>query len=749
MFSLFSRVSNWISKDFLLLAIKITVILTLFTPLILAPGGLNHSEYPKILFLRVLIEIASIFYLLLLLLYPNPRYLPRPSLIFWAVLTFFGVLLLSTLTALNLYRSFFGDFGMFTSTDGLITLLHLLALFLIASGLFRKIEDWFYLFRWVVAIGTISSFAGILQKMNIVKLYGLDLPRISGTLGNPDYFAAYILFVIFLGGFLASIETKVKLKILWSALSIFNFIALILAGGRGSWLGMIAALIFLTVLWLVFYSFKNSKMKRLVLFGLLVLSLLFLFVVLNQERIPEGRNLLTQRALSMLDFHSLDTRMAVWELVIGAWKDNPFLGWGLESTSFFYDKYFTSDLLKTIPERLNFTRAHNKVLDLLLNAGLFGVLSYFFIFGSLFYLIFKRKNKIGALPSSLLAALFTAYFVQNLFIFDNASTYLTFFLLLGFANNILGRDETETEPTAENYEILSSIATKILLLFLILCSVWSFYEINLKPAKSGLQFFVARAIEDKNYTPALSLFEKSTKGNTLYDKDFKYVTLNELIWNRENYFDRGHERETMALVFKILPEFEQSLDYPDISYLHSYQLVAKAYMFTYLDTKNQLFLEHSEGIAKSVISFNPDWPFWYRFLGSVKILQNKDKEGEALFRKALSLKPGRYEDLIEYYRELGTTYTNAGNKMAASENFKRAAKVIYLERKFTPGKIKEPLNQDSRQKLIFMEAVADIFYQDLKDLNTAKIIYEQINEVYPEQKSEIEKRLKILESGTN
>ncbi|MFA5084504.1 MAG: hypothetical protein WC475_03980, partial [Candidatus Paceibacterota bacterium] len=90
-------------------------------------------------------------------------------------------------------------------------------------------------------------------------------------------------------------------------------------------------------------------------------------------------------------------------------------------------------------------RAHNKIFDLLVTQGVFGLLVYFGVFASAFYLLFRKR--IAGKP--FIMAGLIAYFVQNLVLFDQFNSDIAFFVILGFL--IFQSFETEElKPLAEN-----------------------------------------------------------------------------------------------------------------------------------------------------------------------------------------------------------------------------------------------------------------------------------------------------------
>ena len=145
-------------ETFLLKGIKIGVFAILFTPLIIGAIGLTLSAYPKAVFFRTLVE--AVFILYLLLVFFNSRYLPKISPLVLVSCGFVGVLVFTSLTGINPYRSFFGDPE---RAEGVILHLHLLAFFLVIISVFNQKKEWLKLFKITVFVSGLSSLAGVLQ----------------------------------------------------------------------------------------------------------------------------------------------------------------------------------------------------------------------------------------------------------------------------------------------------------------------------------------------------------------------------------------------------------------------------------------------------------------------------------------------------------------------------------------------------------------------------------------------------------
>jgi len=742
-------------KNIFLKVIKIGIILILFTPLVLGPFGLSLSNYPKTVFFRSLIEIIFIFYLILIFF--DSKYLPKISPLVLVVSTFGGILLLTSLTGINFHRSFWGDLF---RVEGVILHLHLLVFFLILISIFQEKKEWLLLFKLTVIVSAISSLAGVLQRIGVASFYGLDLPsRISGTWTNPDFFAPYIVLTIFLAVFLIAAEREKNWKIIWSAILLLNCLTLILSKTRAAWVGLAVGMIFLFSFWFFSYAKLNQKKRRLILLGILVLSIFLLLMIVNQDRIFLSESHFFQRAISVFNPGALASRLPVWEIAFEAWKEKPILGWGAESFSFVFDKYFKADYLQHISEKIHFDRPHNKVLGLMATTGILGLLSYLSMFFVIFYLLFKKiiisKNKKNSNPSPLakneepnpifgfiLVALFVAYFIQNLACFDTVGTYLIFFLVLGFINNNFSswqlkfwhRDKPLPPDTKKK------LLKIVLIIPLIFLSLTVFYRVNFKPTIACRTFFRALEMEKKDFGKALLEYQEGASKNTIFDKDFRIELASRLIFILENFKpSKNAEAEIVKILSDLKPFLEKELEKPDRRYLDSYELIARINERIYLFSGDLEALEETEEVSIMALSFNDQKPEFYRLIGKTKIYQKNYSEGEAFFEKAFELAPRKLQDRVKFYRVLGVVYFKAGDNLMAVENFKKALEIELSFKKFielSPEEIQETLNT--------AKGVAHIYYQEFNDLETCRQIYERAMEVFPDHKEELQFNLEAL-----
>jgi tetratricopeptide (TPR) repeat protein len=427
-----------------------------------------------------------------------------------------------------------------------------------------------------------------------------------------------------------------------------------------------------------------------------------------------------------------------WKISFKAWEENPLLGRGLETLSFFSDKYLKSEYYKSISEGLVFDRSHNVLIDLLASAGILGVLSYLFILFAVFYSIFKKNKEFGQVAGLALAALFVACFAQNLFTFDTIATYVVFFLILGFVNNCYG---AETKFVIKKEIIFFSKIKEFksfLFIFIIFSVLIGIYEINIRPAMACRFFIEGLNSEGKDFNDSCLKFKKAINFHTIYDKEINMALAQHLIDVSEKGDRAAFERRINDLLSDTKSFLERELEKPDMKYLFSHELVVRADERLYLSYHGSNSLQAMERISEKAISFNGEIPTFWRFLGKVKIIEGKYEEGEKLFAKSFELGSRDFESEIIFYQNLGAAYYEADNKEKAAENFEKAADLIIFFRKFGPSP------GISLKELSFADDVAKIYLFDLQNPKAARQIYEKIIKAYPEYKDIFQRRLKYF-----
>ncbi|MCX6718041.1 MAG: O-antigen ligase family protein [Candidatus Staskawiczbacteria bacterium] len=721
------------TENSLLRIIKVGIFTTLLTPLVLGPFGINFIEYPKAVFFRSLIEIIFAFYISLILF--NKKYLPKKSIILASLLLFYAVMLIASIFGINFYGSFFGDMP---RGEGLIMHLHLLIFFIVITSVFSKREEWLSLFKVAVLISGFCSGVALLQQAKIAFFYGMSLPRLSGTMSNPDLFATYIASSIFITFFLFVAEKRRNFKILWAFLIALNCYTLFFSYTRGSWAGFLIGVVFI----LIFNFYKLSKKNKILiscgfLACLIFASLFFLNINLFKNSSP----LLFSRISKITD---LNGRSDSWRAAVIAIKEKPVLGWGFESFAFVADEHMNG-----LGKGIYYDRVHNKILELLVYGGVVGLLAYILIFVAIFYLIFRYaklwdgyNNRPKIVYASVLSAFFVAGFVQNIPAFDNIGTYILFFLMAGFISNNFPNIASDQKSIQEKSKSLNNkkhklvSSAKIFVIFIIFSiTLWIFYEVNLKPTVAAMYFPNSIVYENADVQRALLGYERGVSMDTIYDSDLRMAFTDKLLSLLQNASADNVKKNIYDDLLKMKPFFNKSIAENSEQPNHAYQFLARIDEIGYLLNHNQGDLNDMEKILQKAISFNPNVSANWQLMGEFKILQNNYNEGEQDIKKSCVLDNC---DEATLYKYMGSAYLKRGDVNLTMKNFEKAIDIGYANKK---EEAESP--ETTTSNVNFIDYVAHI-YCSVNDINSCQRIYKKGSDIYPEYANFFRQRFKTI-----
>ena len=177
---------------FLALSIRIGLYIALFTPLVVFKGMFFPFISGKNFIFRIIIEIISAAWVILAL--RDRSYFPKRSWMFYFVLASTMALILGTLFAVDVSRSFWSNFE---RMEGLLGHLHLFMYFLILVGVNRTEKDWWRFFHTSFIASLLVGGYALLQLAGVNEIHQGGT-RIDATLGNATYLAVYMLLHVFL-----------------------------------------------------------------------------------------------------------------------------------------------------------------------------------------------------------------------------------------------------------------------------------------------------------------------------------------------------------------------------------------------------------------------------------------------------------------------------------------------------------------------------------------------------------------------
>lgn len=440
----FERALVWI--------VKIGLWLIPLLPLYVASGMLFPYITGKNFAFRAIVEIIFAAWVGLAIL--KSEYRPRLTPLFKSVTIFTAVVFLADILSPHPYRAFFSNYE---RMEGFMMIGHLYLYIVMLAALFKTRRDWLIFFHVSLAASIGASYYGLLQHLGLrPSLQGAF--RVDSTIGNPTYFAAYLLFHVWLLALLAyQYRRKLWLAGIYGALLAAELMMIYFTATRGVVLALAAVAVplaaVIVIFWNRMFSSRRGGWSRGRFASACALALMVaipvIFWSIRASEVIQQNPALRRLTNYSLQEGSIQDRTMIWGMSLKGVRDRPLLGWGQENYYLVFQKYFNPGLYAAEPW---FDRSHNVVLDWAVHTGLLGLAAYLGIFVVAAREIIRAMRRERALffEGLFLIGLFTTYFLQNLFVFDNLSSYLLFFAFLAYADYICGDKNEHGKPLAES-----------------------------------------------------------------------------------------------------------------------------------------------------------------------------------------------------------------------------------------------------------------------------------------------------------
>lgn len=605
--------------NYYLWGIKGILFLIPFVPLLVTPSMVFPYISAKNFAFRILIEFAAALWLGLIAI--NREYRLRNSVLTLSILIFTFIVGLANLFGVSPYNSFWSGYE---RMEGYITILHLVLYFVIAKSVLRTRRDWKIFFNLFIAVSALVSIYALsmpLEAPNSSQFSIIYGTRIYGTIGNPPFLASYLLISCFFGVLLVLNTERLYLKFGYLLLIVINSVAIYFSASRGA---ILAGIIGITIFGL-YYILKKTNASRKKLIKRAVLSGLCIFIVLsgivltlrNAEFVKHDQTL--SRFTDMFSDASVLNRFTAWEFAWNGFKERPILGWGQEN----FIAIYTVNPIPFVEESVWLDRAHNIIIDWLINAGVLGLFSYLAILGIAFYLLWTayREKSVSQKEAVTIATALIVYFIQNLFTFDTVSTYLLFFTLLAYIDNldclkkvIDFKDYTDsTERKAKSISIT-------LVSLLIFSSIA--YHIHYKPIKESMLYVRISAYATKNdsFSKIADDFYKALSFNSFGDPYVRYgmKSISYQLVTRNLFIQKG----ALEFIKKTAEELEKGLAVQsnDLKYLTDVIV-----LYNMIANYEPSFIARTEALIRKGMHLNPEYQWLYMALADICVLK-KDYE---------------------------------------------------------------------------------------------------------------------------
>ncbi len=438
--SQFEKVMLW--------AVKIGLWVLPFLPLYISGSMLFPFITGKNFTFRIITEI--IFALWVGLVISRPEYRPKLTPLFKIATAFVGIVFLADLLSPNPYRAFFSNYE---RMEGFMMLGHLYLYFVMLTSVFRTRRDWLVFFHVSLAASLIASYYGLLQRLGYrVSLQGGF--RVDSTIGNPTYFAAYLLFHVWMLGILIRrFWHRWWQSALYGAFLIFELVMIYFTATRGVMLALALAIPPFLAAAVFFWNRIAAPVPtgwsagRKIAAGLLAASIAFplLFWSIRQTEFVQSSQALKRLTNYSIREGTIQDRFLIWKMSLRGVADRPILGWGQENYYLVFQKYYDPGLYGAEPW---FDRSHNVFLDWAVHAGVPGLLGYLGVLGVAIWQLVRamRREKNVFFEGMALLGLFATDFFQKLFVFDNLNSYLLFFAFLGYSQYVSSAASEKSEP---------------------------------------------------------------------------------------------------------------------------------------------------------------------------------------------------------------------------------------------------------------------------------------------------------------
>ena len=436
--------------------IKYILFSTALAPLIVfsvLPFPYNSS---KVIFLNVVIEmalVAFIFYgffnkwnLKGLVVSDGSKFLKalkQPLVL--AILVLFLSVTASTFFAYSPFKAFW---SIPERGDGFYGFLHYLVFFVFTILLFSY-DDWKKFFKISVIVAAVVIFFAWMQFFGAetFPFFLKASTRPGSSFDNPAYLASYLVFALAQATVTAFWARRGSFwRFFGVAVAFLSLVTIFVANVRGVILGVFLGLVF----FLLIFCFKSQsvKLKKAgIIFLASILLFSFVFIVSRKAVIWQAVPGLDRLAMVSLEDSSVKTRLIALGSSWQAFQERPIFGWGLENYNVAYNRHYNPDYAQY--EETWFDRAHNKLAEMAVTQGAFGLLAYLAVFFTALFVIFRKmargragggmdlvnQDKHGGHEGSallVLAATILAHFIQNIFLFDTPVSNLMFFSTLGF-----------------------------------------------------------------------------------------------------------------------------------------------------------------------------------------------------------------------------------------------------------------------------------------------------------------------------
>jgi O-antigen ligase/tetratricopeptide (TPR) repeat protein len=384
----------------------------------------------------------------------------------------------------------------FERMEGFVGHIHLYAYFLILVAMLPTLKEWKSMFKAFVTsnilillyatgqfLGAKSYFfAKTFPKAGewFAQRFAIHMSenRLDATIGNSAYFAIFCLMFVFIYALLWVQKEGTKKVWFYPTLIVLNLIALFYSGTRGTMIGAIVGGL-ITLALIAWY--EKGKAKQILITSIvgLVIILSAIFIFKDTALIKNSPTLSRLASISPKDVTTM-SRLTIWKISYDAFLERPILGYGQDNFGYIFARKFVPEKMWNLEPW--YDRSHDVFFDWLVAAGILGLLSYLSLYFVTLWIVWKKDSQMPIRERAIITGAIAGYFVHNIFVFDNLTSYILFIALIAYVVVRSGaRQMAHHGKSYADNDMMTHVwipATMILLLV-------TLYYVNYRPIKAN------------------------------------------------------------------------------------------------------------------------------------------------------------------------------------------------------------------------------------------------------------------------
>ena len=397
----------------------------------------------KNILFRIFVEIALAGWAILALSDTSYRINIRKSPIMIAYGLFIIVLFFADLFGVDTEKSMWSNFE---RMEGFVGHIHFFAYFFVLTVMLRTLVEWQKMWKIFIAADIIIVLYGYAQLFGVkgqlfynlfpkagewfARVFPIHMSsnRLDATIGNSAYFGVYCLMHVFIAGLLWSQSSAPKKQWLYPVVIVMNILGVLFSGTRGTMIGL--AIGGFITLGIIAWNKKGKTLQSFAIatvIGVVALSSIFVF---KESNFVKTNTVLARIATISPNDITGASRLSMWKISFAAWKESPILGYGQDNFSYIFARKFLPNNMCNLEPW--YDRSHDVFFDWLVAAGALGLLTYLSLYGVTLWFMWKRENSVPLAEKAILTGMLAGYFIHNVFVFDNLTSYILFFAVLAY-----------------------------------------------------------------------------------------------------------------------------------------------------------------------------------------------------------------------------------------------------------------------------------------------------------------------------